>query len=198
MIIRPWQCTHISYYASIFRPEDTPYTGGVYQFDIYFPPKYPHQAPMVNFRTTGNGVVRFNPNLYHCGKVCLSLLGTWEGAQGEQWNETSTILQVSNAFSLTKTSKMFHFSIYSRALLTRPTAVEQMSDAGVGKMIQKLDNADEAEADAETDKASRRSYKGCESHGNFTFYVCIVGVLQVDFHDGDVLLRILLNEALET
>lgn len=81
-----------------FRPEDTPYTGGVYQFDIYFPPKYPHQAPMVNFRTTGNGVVRFNPNLYHCGKVCLSLLGTWEGAQGEQWNETSTILQVRTHF----------------------------------------------------------------------------------------------------
>ena len=30
-----------------------------------------------------------------CGKVCLSLLGTWEGQQGEQWNETtSTVLQV--------------------------------------------------------------------------------------------------------
>ena len=28
-------------------------------------------------------------------QVCLSLLGTWEGAQGEQWNaETSTIIQV--------------------------------------------------------------------------------------------------------
>ena len=53
---------------------------------------------MVQFRTTGNGVVRFNPNLYQCGKVCLSLLGTWEGAQGEQWNETSTILQVRSHF----------------------------------------------------------------------------------------------------
>jgi len=30
-----------------------------------------------------------------CGKVCLSLLGTWDGQQGEQWNETtSTVLQV--------------------------------------------------------------------------------------------------------
>lgn len=39
--------------------------------------------------------MRFNPNLYNCGKVCLSLLGTWSGAQNEQWNEkTSTILQV--------------------------------------------------------------------------------------------------------
>merc|ERR1719154_130124 len=39
--------------------------------------------------------VRFNPNLYQDGKVCLSLLGTWDGAQGEHWNQhTSTILQV--------------------------------------------------------------------------------------------------------
>ncbi len=77
-----------------FSPEGTPYTGGCYFFDIFFPPKYPQVAPQVNFRTTGGGLIRFNPNLYQCGKVCLSLLGTWEGAQGEQWNETSTVLQV--------------------------------------------------------------------------------------------------------
>ena len=29
--------------------------------------------------TTSNGLVRFNPNLYKNGKVCLSILGTWEG-----------------------------------------------------------------------------------------------------------------------
>lgn len=33
--------------------------------------------------------------IYRCGKVCLSLLGTWEGQRGEQWNvKTSTLLQV--------------------------------------------------------------------------------------------------------
>jgi len=81
--------------AVITGPEGTPYTGGVYEFDIYFPTKYPAVPPKVTFRTTGNGTVRFNPNLYNEGKVCLSLLGTWEGAQGEQWNaETSTIIQV--------------------------------------------------------------------------------------------------------
>merc|ERR1711872_415104 len=81
--------------AIITGPEDTPYTGGVYEFDIYFPSKYPTVPPKVHFRTTGAGTVRFNPNLYQDGKVCLSLLGTWEGAQGEQWNQdTSTILQV--------------------------------------------------------------------------------------------------------
>jgi len=46
-------------------------------------------------RTTGGGKVRFNPNLYNCGKVCLSLLGTWSGDSGENWNaKTSTLLQV--------------------------------------------------------------------------------------------------------
>ena len=82
------------FFFVFFRPEDTPYSGGCYVFDFFFPGKYPNSPPTVNFRTTGGGSVRFNPNLYNCGKVCLSLLGTWEGAQGEQWNETSTVLQV--------------------------------------------------------------------------------------------------------
>jgi len=81
--------------ALITGPEDTPYSGGCFQFDIFFPSGYPKVPPMVNLQTTGSGTVRFNPNLYNCGKVCLSLLGTWDGQQGEQWNETtSTILQV--------------------------------------------------------------------------------------------------------
>ena len=33
----------------------------------------------------GSGTVRFNPNLYQNGKVCLSLLGTWSGGVDEQW-----------------------------------------------------------------------------------------------------------------
>ena len=53
---------------------------------------YPNQAPSVKFLTTGQGQVRFNPNLYNCGKVCLSLLGTWSGP-GWQPNK-STLLQV--------------------------------------------------------------------------------------------------------
>jgi ubiquitin-protein ligase len=46
----------------------------------------------MNFLTTGNGAVRFNPNLYNNGKVCLSLLGTWSGPS---WDPaTSTVLQI--------------------------------------------------------------------------------------------------------
>lgn len=67
----------------------------MFLFDAYFPNTYPNGPPSVNLQTTGGGSVRFNPNLYNCGKVCLSLLGTWSGAAGENWNAaTSTFLQV--------------------------------------------------------------------------------------------------------
>ena len=81
--------------AMISGPEGTPYCHGMFLFDIYCPPTYPQVCPKVNLMTTGYGAVRFNPNLYNCGKVCLSLLGTWSGGAGEGWDpKTSTLLQV--------------------------------------------------------------------------------------------------------
>ena len=59
-------------------PEGTPYeNNGLLLFDVFFPPTYPAVPPQVNLCTTGRAAVRFNPNLYNCGKVCLSILGTW-------------------------------------------------------------------------------------------------------------------------
>jgi ubiquitin-protein ligase len=76
-------------------PKDTPYENGLFEFHAYLPPDYPNGVPQVLLHTTGNGKVRFNPNLYDSGKVCLSLLGTWRGQEGESWNpKTSTFLQV--------------------------------------------------------------------------------------------------------
>ncbi|KAI0565793.1 Ubiquitin-conjugating enzyme [Gracilaria domingensis] len=77
--------------ACIFGPEDTPYDSGAFLFDIYLPLDYPVNPPKFSLLTTGAGKVRFNPNLYSNGKVCLSLLGTWSGPS---WNQSSTILQV--------------------------------------------------------------------------------------------------------
>ena len=60
-------------------PEGTPYSDGLFEFDCFIPMEYPTKPPVMNLCTTGGGLVRFNPNLYNCGKVCLSLLGTWAG-----------------------------------------------------------------------------------------------------------------------
>ncbi len=74
-------------------PHDTPYDSGCFIFDVYIPEEFPNGPPLVYMQNTGN--VRFNPNLYNCGKVCLSILGTWSGNKGETWNkETSSLLQV--------------------------------------------------------------------------------------------------------
>jgi ubiquitin-protein ligase len=79
----------------IVGPKDTPYHNGLFEFHAYFPEGYPNKIPQVNIHTTDNGKVRFNPNLYACGKVCLSLLGTWSGEKGESWiPEISTFFQV--------------------------------------------------------------------------------------------------------
>ncbi|KAH9562737.1 hypothetical protein CY35_05G087400 [Sphagnum magellanicum] len=78
--------------ALIIGPNGTPYQNGIFLFDIFLPPDYPQIPPSVHFMTTGGGKVRFNPNLYSSGKICLSLLGTWNGPG---WIPgKSTLLQV--------------------------------------------------------------------------------------------------------
>lgn len=76
-------------------PADTPYANGCFEFDVYFPHDYPNAPMMINLETTGRHLVRFNPNLYNDGKVCLSVLNTWHGRPEEKWNaQTSSFLQV--------------------------------------------------------------------------------------------------------
>lgn len=76
-------------------PPDTPYMNGCFEFDVFFPQNYPNSPMLVNLKTTGKGQVRFNPNLYACGKVCLSLLNTWSSGAQEMWNSrTSSLIQV--------------------------------------------------------------------------------------------------------
>lgn len=80
----------------IIGPKDTPYENGCFLFDIYIPSTYPNDHPLVQF--INHGGVRFNPNLYCNGKVCLSLIGTWgdnNSANSENWQpSTSTIFQL--------------------------------------------------------------------------------------------------------
>jgi hypothetical protein len=52
----------------ILGPKDTPYEGGLFEFDLLCPLTYPHEAPKMQFKTTGGGAAHFNPNLYADGK----------------------------------------------------------------------------------------------------------------------------------
>lgn len=87
-------------YAMLIGPEGTPYSKGFYFFKIEYSPDYPMTPPFVKYLTQGalphsSGKnffnVRFNPNLYTCGKVCLSMINTW---QGDGWVPTNTITNV--------------------------------------------------------------------------------------------------------
>lgn len=81
--------------ALISGPSDSPYAHGLFMFDVLCPEEYPHNPPKVNIVTTGNGSVRFNPNLYSDGFVCLSIINTWDGDPEERWNGArSNLLQV--------------------------------------------------------------------------------------------------------
>ena len=80
--------------ALISGPPETPYAYGLFLFDIHLPTNFPFEPPSVEILTTGNGTVRFNPNLYNTGKVCLSLINTWEGAPEEKWRASCTLVQV--------------------------------------------------------------------------------------------------------
>ncbi|TRY89997.1 hypothetical protein DNTS_001710 [Danionella cerebrum] len=62
-------------HALITGPFDTPYEGGFFLFLFRCPPDYPIHPPRVKLITTGHNTVRFNPNFYRSGKVCLSILG---------------------------------------------------------------------------------------------------------------------------
>ncbi|KAL7249571.1 hypothetical protein ACSBR1_011710 [Camellia fascicularis] len=78
--------------AVIVGAEGTPYHDGLFFFDVFFPSGYPNVPPLVYYHSGG---LRINPNLYNCGKVCLSLLNTWSGSQNEKWIPgVSTMLQV--------------------------------------------------------------------------------------------------------
>ncbi len=82
-------------YALFIGREKTPYHHGFYFIKFTYPDDYPMSPPKAFYATQGsipgNGGVRFNPNLYTCGKVCLSMLNTW---QGPGWVPTNTIVNV--------------------------------------------------------------------------------------------------------
>lgn len=94
-------CAH----AIIIGPSETPYEGGFYYFYMKLPYDYPLHPPKVKLMTTAQNTVRFNPNFYSNGKVCLSILGTWPGPG---WSAGGTILSALVSIHSLMTDKPYH------------------------------------------------------------------------------------------
>ncbi|OWF39374.1 Ubiquitin-conjugating enzyme E2 O [Mizuhopecten yessoensis] len=78
--------------AMIMGPAKTPYEDAPFFFDIHLRAEYPNCPPLFHYIAFCSD--RLNPNLYEDGNVCVSLLGTWEGKDKENWTSNSNLLQV--------------------------------------------------------------------------------------------------------
>ena len=103
-------------YALIIGQKNTPYGYGYYFFEFNFPDNYPFSPPVVRY-LTNDGTMRFNPNLYTNGKVCLSLLNTWSG---ESWTSCQTINSILLTLSIV---------LCENPLLNEPGVQENNNDA---------------------------------------------------------------------
>jgi ubiquitin-protein ligase len=70
----------------------SPYTGGLFLFEVSIPSDFPLTPPKVKFNPK-QGTCRFHPNYYETGKVCLSVINTWAG---EDWTPSMSLLSIIN------------------------------------------------------------------------------------------------------
>ena len=118
-------------YALIIGPEGTPYFGGNYFFKFTFPVNYPYSPPQVTY-CTNESEIRFHPNLYINGKVCLSILNTWHG---DQWSSCLTLSSVLLAIcTLFTTNPLLHepgIQATDSALIVPYTAIVEYGNLDV-------------------------------------------------------------------
>jgi len=82
--------------AMIVGPKDSLYESGFLLFNIKFPKNYPFSPPDVSYVSRSR--TRIHPNIYVAGhgsgngKVCLSILGTWNGPKWTSIMDITTIL----------------------------------------------------------------------------------------------------------
>ena len=94
--VRTWESRLDLLRVLIVGPFDTPYEFAPFVVDLHFGLAFPTSSPDAYFHSWTNGLGRINPNLYEDGKICLSLLGTWDADErNEEWSpQRSTVLQI--------------------------------------------------------------------------------------------------------
>eukprot|EP00756_Hemistasia_phaeocysticola_P031341 Hpha_TRINITY_DN16346_c1_g7::TRINITY_DN16346_c1_g7_i1::g.61289::m.61289/K06689/UBE2D, UBC4, UBC5; ubiquitin-conjugating enzyme E2 D len=75
--------------AVIVGPEDSPYKGGLFNIDVQIGQQYPMQPPKMKFTTR---IV--HPNIHSDGRICLDILGGWDGSDTKAWSPAFTIEKV--------------------------------------------------------------------------------------------------------
>lgn len=96
IFVRTWESRLDLLRVLIVGPFDTPYEFAPFVLDLHFGSTFPTSSPDAHFHSWTGGSGRINPNLYEDGKICLSLLGTWDADErNEEWSpKKSTVLQI--------------------------------------------------------------------------------------------------------
>ena len=96
IFVRTWESRLDLLRVLIVGPFDTPYEFAPFVVDFHFGLAFPRSSPDAHFHSWTGGLGRINPNLYEDGKICLSLLGTWDADErNEAWSpQRSTVLQI--------------------------------------------------------------------------------------------------------
>lgn len=115
IFVRTWESRMDLMRVLIMGSPDTPYELAPFVFDIYLGEFFPGVPPKVRFHHWGIADGALNPNILQGGGICLSLLGTWDGArESENWSSSrSTILQLVVSLSALVLVKLPYYSTFS-------------------------------------------------------------------------------------
>ncbi len=123
--------------AIIFGPEDTIYNGAILYFNITFPVNYPYAPLKINYVPNGN-TIRIHPNIYTCGKICLSILGTWPGPKWTSIMDVSCVLL--SIKSLLDNNPLYHEPGYSSNNSNHQKLNKEYSDVILHNCVYRLYN----------------------------------------------------------
>ncbi|UZJ51118.1 hypothetical protein CBS101457_000438 [Exobasidium rhododendri] len=96
ILVRSYEDRMDLFRTIIIGSQGTPYQDAPFCIDFYLGANFPDEPPRAHFHSWSQGHGRVSPNLYEEGRICLSLLNTWQGQEEvETWNpEKSTLLQI--------------------------------------------------------------------------------------------------------